>query len=120
MADQNRSDAEFTAMTFRLLRRKALRRDREELNTVSGPGLEALLEQISAEVTADAAARKSPAEAVSPKPRAVDGRRSHAAATSSVQDLKLTEAQTEGQSRSTVVKRFTVGILDRVCWWRRG
>ena len=70
MANQNRADPEFAATTFRLLRRKAMRRAREELNTTSGPGLEVVLEQISAEVTAEAAARKSAAAAAGAKPKA--------------------------------------------------
>jgi hypothetical protein len=48
----------FDAMTSRLLRREALRRAAEELNTTSAPGLEGVLARISAEVTADAAERK--------------------------------------------------------------
>ena len=44
-------------MTARLLRREALRRAAEELNTTSGPGLESVLTRISAEVTAEANAR---------------------------------------------------------------
>jgi len=47
---------EFNTMTNRLLRREALRRAAEELNTTSGPGLESVLSRISNEVTADAAA----------------------------------------------------------------
>ena len=42
----------------RLLRREALRRAAEELNTTSEPGLEEVLARISAEVTAEAAYRK--------------------------------------------------------------
>jgi len=59
MADQEPPDPEFDAMTSRLLRREALRRAAEELNTTSGPGLEDILARISAEVTADAAERDS-------------------------------------------------------------
>ena len=55
MPDEDRPDAEFDAMTSRLLRREALRRAAEELNTTSGPGLEGVLARISAEVTAEAA-----------------------------------------------------------------
>jgi len=55
--DQDRPDPEFDAMTSRLLRREALRRAAEELNTTSGPGLEDVLARISAEVTAEASAR---------------------------------------------------------------
>jgi len=47
-------DPKFDAMTARLLRREALRRAAEELNTTSGPGLEDMLARISAEVTAEA------------------------------------------------------------------
>jgi len=56
MADPDQSAAEYDAMTARLLRREALRRAAEEMNTNSGPGLEAVLARISAEVTAEAAA----------------------------------------------------------------
>jgi hypothetical protein len=51
--DQDRPDPEFDAMTSRMLRREALRRAAEELNTMSGPGLEGILARISAEVTAE-------------------------------------------------------------------
>ena len=57
MAEQDTQDPQFDAMTARLLRREALRRAAEELNTTSGPGLEAVLARISAEVTAEANAR---------------------------------------------------------------
>jgi hypothetical protein len=57
MAEQDQPDPVFNAITSRLLRCEALRRAAEELNTTSGPGLEAVLAQISAEVTADASAR---------------------------------------------------------------
>lgn len=57
MVAQDGPDPEFDAMTSRLLRREALRRAAEELNTTSGPGLEAVLARISAEVTAEASAR---------------------------------------------------------------
>jgi len=50
-------DAQFKVMTNRLLRREALRRAAEELNTTSRPGLEDLLARISAEVTTDAIER---------------------------------------------------------------
>ena len=40
MADQDAPDPQFDAMTARLLRREALRRAAEELNTTSEPGLE--------------------------------------------------------------------------------
>lgn len=52
--DQDAPDPKFDAMTARLLRREALRRAAEELNTTSGPGLEDMLARISAEVTAEA------------------------------------------------------------------
>jgi hypothetical protein len=45
------------AETSRLLRREALRRAAEELNTTSAPGLENALARISAEVTAEAQER---------------------------------------------------------------
>jgi phage shock protein A len=66
MADQDSADPQsnapqFNAMTARLLRREALRRAAEELNTTSGPGLEGVLARISAEVTADAIDRVSTA-----------------------------------------------------------
>jgi len=51
-------DPDFNTATARLLRREALRRAAEELNTTSGPGLENMLERISAEVTADASERR--------------------------------------------------------------
>ena len=55
MADQDTSDAQFDAITSRLLRREALRRAAEELNTMTGPGLEQALARVSAEVTEEAA-----------------------------------------------------------------
>jgi phage shock protein A len=67
MVEQDRPDPAFDAMTSRLLRRKALRRAAEELNTTSGPGLEDVLARISAEVTAEASARI--AEPTSPRSR---------------------------------------------------
>ena len=57
MVDQDAPDPQFDAKTARLLRREALRRATEELNTTSGPGLEDVLARISAEVTAEASAR---------------------------------------------------------------
>jgi hypothetical protein len=57
MASQDLPDPQFDAMTARMLRREALRRAAEELNTTSPPGLENVLARISAEVTADAAGR---------------------------------------------------------------
>ena len=59
MTDDIRPDPAFDVTTSRLLRREALRRAAEELNTSSGPGLEATLERVSAEVTAEAISRKS-------------------------------------------------------------
>ena len=61
---QDSRDPEFDAMTSRLLRREALRRAAEELNTTSAPGLEGVLARISAEVTAEAADRVSAAEVI--------------------------------------------------------
>jgi hypothetical protein len=55
--EQDAPDPQFDAMTARLLRREALRRAAEELNTTSAPGLEDALAQISAEVTAEACYR---------------------------------------------------------------
>jgi hypothetical protein len=58
VADQDGvSDSQFDAMTSRLLRREALRRVAEELNTMTGPGLEQALARVSAEVTEEAAYR---------------------------------------------------------------
>jgi len=57
MSDQDKPDPQFDALTSRLLRREALRRAAEELNTTSAPGLEAAEAQISADVTAEANAR---------------------------------------------------------------
>jgi len=59
MPDQDAQDREFDAMTARLLRREALRRAAEGLNTTSGPGLEDVLAQVSAEVTAEAEYRRA-------------------------------------------------------------
>jgi hypothetical protein len=64
MADQDPPNPEFDAMTSRLLRREALRRSAAELNTTSAPGLEAMLERISAEVTAEAVSRVQAAAGV--------------------------------------------------------
>jgi hypothetical protein len=55
MADQDAPDPQFDALTARLLRREALRRAAEELNTMTGRGLEQALARISAEVTEEAA-----------------------------------------------------------------
>jgi hypothetical protein len=52
MVEQDKPDPVFDAMTSRLLRREALRRAAEELNTTSGPGLEDALARISAEARA--------------------------------------------------------------------
>jgi hypothetical protein len=52
--EKDQSEPEFNAATARLLRREALRRAAEELNTTSVPGLENVLGRISAEVTAEA------------------------------------------------------------------
>jgi len=68
--EQDQPDLQFNAATARLLRREALRRAAEELNTTSGPGLEDMLGRISAEVTADAAEKH---DAATPEPQ----RRSH-------------------------------------------
>lgn len=65
--EQARPDRAFDAMTSRLLRREALRRAAEELNTTSPRGLEDTLARISAEVPADARARI--ADSTAPKIR---------------------------------------------------
>jgi hypothetical protein len=57
--ERNPPDAEYHAMTARLLRREALRRAATELNSTSGPGLEDVLSRISAEVTAEATDRRA-------------------------------------------------------------
>jgi phage shock protein A len=57
MPEHDASDPQFDRMTARLLRREALRRAAQELNTTSGPGLEDALARISAEVTAEAVSR---------------------------------------------------------------
>jgi len=72
MADQDRPDPQFDAMTARLLHREALRRAAEELNTTSGPGLEGVLARISAEVTAEAARQAADAEARGTEARGTD------------------------------------------------
>jgi hypothetical protein len=61
MVDQDAPDPQFDATTARLLRREALRRAAEELNTTSGPGLEEALARISTEVTEEAAYRHATA-----------------------------------------------------------
>ncbi len=74
MVDQDAPDPKFDAMTSRLLRREALRRAAEELNTTSPLGLEDTLARISAEVTAEAlcrhetAARATASGAISARP----------------------------------------------------
>ena len=55
MGNEDAPDPQFDAMTSRLLRREALRRAAEELNTMTGPGLEQALARVSAEVTEEAA-----------------------------------------------------------------
>jgi hypothetical protein len=67
--EQDPSAAEFNANTARLLRREALRRAAEELNTTSGPGLEDVLGRISAEVTAEALDKRAVNPAPLPAPR---------------------------------------------------
>ena len=62
MADQDASDPDVDAMTSRLLQREALRRAAEELNTMTGPGLEQALARVSAEVTEEAACRRAKAD----------------------------------------------------------
>lgn len=57
MTDLDENDRQFDAMTARSLRREALRRAAQELNTTSGAGLETVLARISAEVTKEAADR---------------------------------------------------------------
>ncbi len=59
MVDQDAPDPQFDVTTARLLRREALRRAAEELNTTSGPGLEEALARISTEVTEEAAYRRA-------------------------------------------------------------
>ncbi len=56
---QDQPDLLHNQTTARLLRREALRRAAEELNTTSAPGLENALARISAEVTAEAVERIS-------------------------------------------------------------
>ena len=68
MADQDAPDPQYDAMTSRLLRREALRRAAEELNTMTGPGLEQALARVSAEVTAEAAYRQAKTEPAPPEP----------------------------------------------------
>jgi hypothetical protein len=61
MADQDAPDPQFNATTARLLRREALRRAAEEVNTMTGIGLEHALAQVSAEVTEEAVYRQATA-----------------------------------------------------------
>ena len=70
--DQDEPDPEFNAKTGRLLRREALRRAAEELNTTSGPGLESVLGRISAEVTAEAANKRANSDDVPTRAPAPD------------------------------------------------
>ena len=65
--ERSPDQTEFNAKTARLLRREALRRAAEELNPMTGPGLEGVMSQISAEVTAEAL-EKHAAEAITPEP----------------------------------------------------
>jgi hypothetical protein len=58
MTDDDPADAAFDTFASRLIRREALRRAALELATTTPAGLESALAQISAEVTADAAAAK--------------------------------------------------------------
>ena len=62
MVERDASDPHFDAMTSRLLRREALRRAAEELNTLTGPGLEQAMARVSAEVTEEAAYRRAKAD----------------------------------------------------------
>ena len=55
--ENDQPEKAFDVATARLLRREALRRAAEELNTTFGPGLEAVLAGISAEVTVEAKRR---------------------------------------------------------------
>jgi len=64
MLDQDAPDPKFDVMTSRLLRREALRRAAEALNTASPLGLEDALARISAEVTAEALYRHETAAPV--------------------------------------------------------
>ncbi len=72
--ENDQSEPQFNAATARLLRREALRRAAEELNTTSGPGLEDMLGRISAEVTADAAEKRAENDAPIPEPPPVPRR----------------------------------------------
>jgi hypothetical protein len=59
MVDQNTPNPQPDTKTSRLLRREALRRAAEELNTMTEPGLEATLARISTEVTEEAAGKRA-------------------------------------------------------------
>ena len=61
-------EAEFNAKTARLIRREALRRAAEELNPMTGPGLEGVLSRISAEVTAEAQEKHTAETSPEPAP----------------------------------------------------
>ena len=61
MVDHDTPDPQFDAMTSRLLRREAMRRAAEELSTMTGPGLENALARLSAEVTEEAAYKRTAA-----------------------------------------------------------
>ena len=63
MADETKPDPGFTTVTARLLRQEAIRRAAEERNTTSPAGLEDVLGRISAEVTAEAAAKRPSSQA---------------------------------------------------------
>jgi hypothetical protein len=67
-------EAEFNKKTARLIRREALRRAAEELNPMTGPGLEGVLGRISAEVTAEALEKQT--REISPEPSSAP-RQSH-------------------------------------------
>lgn len=68
LAELDPPDPAFNAMTSRLLRREALRRAAEELNTMTGPGLEQALARISTEVTEEAAYRREKANGADAAP----------------------------------------------------
>ena len=75
MINQDAPDQQIDAMNSRLLRRKALRRAAEELNTMTGPGLEQALARISTEVTEEAAYRHAIAAGKVDHPGAALGRK---------------------------------------------
>lgn len=60
--DPDAPDLQFDAMTSRLLRREALRRAATEVSTMTAPGLEQALAHVSAEVTEEAAYRRTKAD----------------------------------------------------------